>query len=332
VTDSRLPKRDHRQRREDRRRGGNSAGRPRSGGRHDGAVRAADAGRADRARRPRRFCRTNRSKTCCRASGPRHRCTPPHRAAHGDKRRDGAAPRAAEELARGVSADKAAALLGGTEGCSPPPSWELSRSRCRARWCVVRSSARKRRARVESCALRCWRSGGAPFGIRYAERPEPFSPDAQRTCAALGRMAGRGVRGGCVHGQRPRRRRFSWWAARGSSARRSSRFGARRRRRSQSCCTARTVRGDCSRRTTFTRDHRARWAVRRGRLPQGRAAGRRRALRSGERCWSSAVVVRAVAGRSRDAGCCGRSKRFRVTTPSGWLGAVAAGRSCATGW
>lgn len=98
--------------------------------------------------------------------------------------------RAAEELARGVHADKAAALLGGTEGLMTAAvvgaeSVEVPRS-------LVRGALeRKEAGRVRGllCAPLI-ASGGAPFGILYAERPEAFGEDEQRTIAALGRLAG----------------------------------------------------------------------------------------------------------------------------------------------
>lgn len=98
--------------------------------------------------------------------------------------------RAAEELARGVNADKAAALLGGTEGLMTAAvvgaeSVEVPRS-------LVRGALeRKEAGRVRGllCAPLI-ASGGAPFGILYAERPEAFGEDEQRTIAALGRLAG----------------------------------------------------------------------------------------------------------------------------------------------
>ncbi len=98
--------------------------------------------------------------------------------------------RAAEELARGVNAEKAAALLGGTEGLMTAAvvgaeSVEVPRS-------LVRGALeRKEAGRVRGllCAPLI-ASGGAPFGILYAERPEPFGEEEQRTIAALGRLAG----------------------------------------------------------------------------------------------------------------------------------------------
>lgn len=101
--------------------------------------------------------------------------------------------RAAEELGRSVNADKAAALLGGTEGLMTAAvvgadSVEVPRS-------LVRGALeRKEAGRVKGllCAPLI-ASGGAPFGILYAERPESFTEEEQRTIAALGRLAGEAV-------------------------------------------------------------------------------------------------------------------------------------------
>jgi DNA-binding NtrC family response regulator len=101
--------------------------------------------------------------------------------------------RAAEELARGVNAEKAAALLGGTEGLMTAAvvgadSVEVPRT-------LVRGALeRKEAGRVRGllCAPLI-ASGGAPFGILYAERPEPFVEEEQRTIAALGRLAGEAI-------------------------------------------------------------------------------------------------------------------------------------------
>jgi DNA-binding NtrC family response regulator len=101
--------------------------------------------------------------------------------------------RSAEELARGVNAEKAAALLGGTEGLMTAAvvgaeAVEVPRS-------LVRGALeRKEAGRVKGvlCAPLI-ASGGAPFGILYAERPEAFTEDEQRTIAALGRLAGEAI-------------------------------------------------------------------------------------------------------------------------------------------
>src|SRR3954469_14160006 len=114
--------------------------------------------------------------------------------------------RAAEELARGVSADKAAALLGGTEGlltAAVVGAEQVEVPRSLVRGALERKEA-SRKGGVLCAPLIA--SGGAPFGILYAERPEPFTPDAQRTCAALGRLAGEAfarVRGRATGEARP---------------------------------------------------------------------------------------------------------------------------------
>jgi DNA-binding NtrC family response regulator len=98
--------------------------------------------------------------------------------------------RAAEELARSVNAEKAAAMLGGTDGLMTAAvvgaeSVEVPRS-------LVRGALeRKEAGRVRGvlCAPLI-ASGGAPFGILFAERPEPFGEEEQKTIAALGRLAG----------------------------------------------------------------------------------------------------------------------------------------------
>jgi DNA-binding NtrC family response regulator/pSer/pThr/pTyr-binding forkhead associated (FHA) protein len=101
--------------------------------------------------------------------------------------------RAAEELARGVNAEKAAALLGGTEGLLTAAvvgaeAVEVPRS-------LVRGALERKeagRARGVLCAPLI-ASGGAPFGILFAERPEGFTVEEQRTIAALGRLAGEAI-------------------------------------------------------------------------------------------------------------------------------------------
>lgn len=98
--------------------------------------------------------------------------------------------RAAEELAHGVNAEKAAAMLGGSDGLMTAAvvggeSVEVPRS-------MVRGALERKEA-GRTGGLLCApliASGGAPFGILYAERPEPFREEEQRTIAALGRLAG----------------------------------------------------------------------------------------------------------------------------------------------
>lgn len=98
--------------------------------------------------------------------------------------------RAAEELSRGVNSDKAAALLGGTEGLLTAAvvgaeKVEVPRS-------LVRAALERKEASLADGVLVAplIASGGAPFGILYAERPEAFGPEEQKTITALGRLAG----------------------------------------------------------------------------------------------------------------------------------------------
>jgi DNA-binding NtrC family response regulator/pSer/pThr/pTyr-binding forkhead associated (FHA) protein len=98
--------------------------------------------------------------------------------------------RAAEELSRGVNSDKAAALLGGTEGLLTAAvvgaeKVEVPRS-------MVRAALERKEASLAGGVLVAplIASGGAPFGILYAERPEDFGAEEQRTITALGRLAG----------------------------------------------------------------------------------------------------------------------------------------------
>jgi DNA-binding NtrC family response regulator len=98
--------------------------------------------------------------------------------------------RAAEELGRSVNADRAAALLGGTEGLLTAAvvgadKVEVPRS-------LVRAALERKESSLAGGVLVAplIASGGAPFGILYAERPEPFGAEEQRTMTALGRLAG----------------------------------------------------------------------------------------------------------------------------------------------
>jgi DNA-binding NtrC family response regulator/pSer/pThr/pTyr-binding forkhead associated (FHA) protein len=98
--------------------------------------------------------------------------------------------RAAEEMARSLSADRAAALLGGTEGLMTAAvvgadSVEVPRS-------VVKVALEKMEASLSEgivCAPLA-ASGGSPFGILYAERNQSFTDEEERLAAALGRLAG----------------------------------------------------------------------------------------------------------------------------------------------
>jgi DNA-binding NtrC family response regulator/pSer/pThr/pTyr-binding forkhead associated (FHA) protein len=98
--------------------------------------------------------------------------------------------RAAEELSRGVNSDKAAALLGGIDGLLTAAvvgaeKVEVPRS-------MVRAALERKEVSIAGGVLVAplIASGGAPFGILYAERPEPFGPEEQRTITALGRLTG----------------------------------------------------------------------------------------------------------------------------------------------
>lgn len=98
--------------------------------------------------------------------------------------------RAAEELQRGVNADKGAALLGGTDGlltAAVVGAETVEVPRGLVRGALERKEAG--RVRGTLCAPLI-ASGGAPFGILYAERPEAFGDDEQKMIAALGRLAG----------------------------------------------------------------------------------------------------------------------------------------------
>ncbi len=98
--------------------------------------------------------------------------------------------RAAEELARSVNADRAAALLGGTEGLLTAAV--VGADKVEVPRALMRAALERReagRAGNIVCAPLA-ASGGLPFGILYAERPEPFGEADQKVAAALGRLAG----------------------------------------------------------------------------------------------------------------------------------------------
>jgi DNA-binding NtrC family response regulator/pSer/pThr/pTyr-binding forkhead associated (FHA) protein len=98
--------------------------------------------------------------------------------------------RAAEELSRCVSADRSAALLGGTEGLLTAAvvgadAVEVPRSLVRA--------ALERKETARAGGLLCAplaAAGGMPFGLLFAERPEAFTDDHMKIAGALGRLAG----------------------------------------------------------------------------------------------------------------------------------------------
>lgn len=101
--------------------------------------------------------------------------------------------RAAEELSRGVNADKASALLGGTEGlltAAVVGAANVAVPRALVRGALERTEVSRL---AGSLCAPLQASGGSPFGILYAERPEPFTEDDQKFVAALGRLAGEAV-------------------------------------------------------------------------------------------------------------------------------------------
>lgn len=98
--------------------------------------------------------------------------------------------RAAEVLARGVGAARAAALLGGAEG-------HLTAAVVGAEAVEVpRALAQAAQERQEVCraggqlCAPLLASGGAPFGMLFAERVAPFDPEDVTAIAALGRLTG----------------------------------------------------------------------------------------------------------------------------------------------
>ncbi|MFZ5468072.1 MAG: FHA domain-containing protein [Myxococcota bacterium] len=98
--------------------------------------------------------------------------------------------RAAEELARFANAERAAALLGGSEGLFTAAvvggdGVELARS-------LVRAAMERKETSIAGGTLCAplTASGGMPFGVLYAQRPEPFGEQEQRLAGALGRLAG----------------------------------------------------------------------------------------------------------------------------------------------
>jgi DNA-binding NtrC family response regulator len=98
--------------------------------------------------------------------------------------------RGAEELARSLSASKAASLLGGTEGLMTAAvvgadSVQVPRDMAQA--------ALERRETCRADGMLCaplTASGGSAFGVLYAERSEAFTAEEQRVAAALGRLIG----------------------------------------------------------------------------------------------------------------------------------------------
>jgi DNA-binding NtrC family response regulator/pSer/pThr/pTyr-binding forkhead associated (FHA) protein len=98
--------------------------------------------------------------------------------------------RGAEELARSVLAERAGALLGGTEGLLTAAvvgadCVQVPRAMARA--------ALERRETSRADGIVCaplTASGGSAFGVLYAERNEAFTAEEQRVVAALGRLVG----------------------------------------------------------------------------------------------------------------------------------------------
>lgn len=98
--------------------------------------------------------------------------------------------RAAEEVARAVNADKAAALLGDTEGlltASVIGADKVEVPRSMARGALERREVSRAGGTLVAPLTA---SGGAPFGLLYAERPEPFTEADQRIISELGRLTG----------------------------------------------------------------------------------------------------------------------------------------------
>lgn len=98
--------------------------------------------------------------------------------------------RAAEEVVRSLNADRAAALLGGTEGLLTAAvvgadAVEVPRS-------LVRAALERREAASAggSAVAPLAAAGGAPFGLLYVERAEDFDAKDQQLLAMLGRLAG----------------------------------------------------------------------------------------------------------------------------------------------
>lgn len=98
--------------------------------------------------------------------------------------------RAAEEVARSVNADTSAALLGDTEGlltAAVVGADKVEVPRSMARGALERREVSRAGGVVVAPLIA---SGGAPFGLLYAERPEPFTAADAKTIAALGRLTG----------------------------------------------------------------------------------------------------------------------------------------------
>jgi DNA-binding NtrC family response regulator/pSer/pThr/pTyr-binding forkhead associated (FHA) protein len=98
--------------------------------------------------------------------------------------------RAAEEGARSLSADRAAALLGGTEGLMTAAV--VGADAVQVPKSMVQVAMERKETSLAGgilCAPLA-ASGGSPFGILYAERSEPFTEGEERLASALGRLVG----------------------------------------------------------------------------------------------------------------------------------------------
>lgn len=98
--------------------------------------------------------------------------------------------RTAEELARGVSADRAAAML--AESGGPMTAAVVGAQSVEVPREMARAALEQKEICVGASAL-CAPlvpSGGQPLGLLYAERAEPFTAAERALAAALGRIAG----------------------------------------------------------------------------------------------------------------------------------------------
>ncbi|HLL81588.1 MAG TPA: sigma 54-interacting transcriptional regulator, partial [Longimicrobium sp.] len=101
--------------------------------------------------------------------------------------------RTAEELARGLNADKAAAMLSETAGlmtASVVGAKAVDVPRALARNALDLKEISH--SQTELCAPLV-PAGGAPLGLLYVERPEPFTAQDRALASALGRIAGEGL-------------------------------------------------------------------------------------------------------------------------------------------
>jgi len=98
--------------------------------------------------------------------------------------------RGAEELARALSATRAASLLGGTEGLLTAAvvgadAVEVPRG-------MARAALEAREAGISDglCCAPITSSSGAAFGVLFAERSDSFNAEEQRVAAVIGRLVG----------------------------------------------------------------------------------------------------------------------------------------------